>query len=155
MNWKDDPQLQAALAESRVRSSLMRSAIIWTPLFLAALVAFLFFAFDEATGGDRGSWFLVGLLTVFSVLLGFQALQPLLDLFGEPAEVSGVVVRRWSRTDSLVVRSHYIRIERKIFRIDRDLHGDLAEGDNIRVRYYPHSAAVIAVERLAPPETAA
>ena len=50
MNWKDDPHLQAALAENRVRGGLVRSAIIWTPLFLVALGAFVFFAFDEATG---------------------------------------------------------------------------------------------------------
>lgn len=150
MNWKDDPYLQATLAENRVRGGLVRSAVIWTPLFLIVAVALAYFAFDEITGGDSGSWFLVALLTVFSVLLGFQAIQPLLDLLGQPAEITGVVARRWSRTDSLVVRSHYIRIERKIFKIDRDIHGDIAEGDRVRVRFYPHSAAVIEVERLGP-----
>jgi hypothetical protein len=152
MNWQDDPQIQAAQAHHRARAALWRTALIWTPLFALSAVALLFFLVDELAGWGHGSWFLVVVLAVLSTLFGFQGLQSLIDLFAEPAEVTGEVTRRWSRTDSLVVRSHYIRIDKHIFRIDRDIHGDISQGDHVWVRYYPRSATVIEVEKRAPPE---
>ena len=152
MNWKDDPEINKQLDRRRAHSSLVRGAIIWMPLFIVTALAFLYFFFDEATGGDKGSWFLVFILLALAVLFGFQGIQPLLDLFTEPEIVTGYVTRRWSRSDSLVVRSHYIRIDNKqIFRIDRDLHGDVKEGDYLRIEHHSHSATVIEVEKLAKP----
>ncbi|MFQ5380897.1 MAG: hypothetical protein ACE5EF_04640 [Dehalococcoidia bacterium] len=153
MNHEGDPEIQAALAEASARRSLWRTVLIWGPFFIAAFAALVFFLFDELNGGNRGSWFLVGLLAVFSLLLGLHAGQSLRDLAGQPAELTGFVVRRWSRTDSLVMRSHYIRVEGSIFHIDRIKHGDIEEGDYIWVRYYPHSATVVQVEKREPPET--
>ncbi len=152
MNLDDDPEIKAAMAEATARRSLWRTVLIWGPLFLVAFAAFIFFTLDEATGGNKGSWFLVGLLAVLSVLLGVHSGQSLRDLSGSPAELTGFVVRRWSRTDSLVMRSHYIRVEGSIFHIDRIKHGDVEEGDYVWVRYYPHSATVIQVEKREPPE---
>lgn len=152
MNWNDDPEIQKLAQKRRARSSLVRGAIIWVPLFIATALAFLYFLFDEATGGDKGSWFLVVVLLGLGVLFGFQGIQPLMDLFTEPATLTGEVTRRWSRSDSLVVRSHYIRIDGKqIFRIDRDIHGDVKEGDLLRIEHHPHSATVIDVEKLPKP----
>jgi hypothetical protein len=137
----------------RARKGLLRTAITWTPLFAGAFGGALFFVFDELTGGDRGTWFLVGLLLFVSTLFGFLGLQALWDLFSEPTSVEGAVVRRWSRSDSLVMRSHYIRLtDRKIFRIQRLWHGDPREGDRVRVDYYPHSAQVIRLAILPPEE---
>ena len=61
---------------------------------------------------------------------------------------------RWSRSDSLVVRSHYVRIDGKnIFRVDRAIHGDLDEGDYVHIRFYPHSATIVDIEKVpAPPD---
>ena len=153
MSWQDDPEIRRQIERGHARTSLIRGAAIWLPFFVLSALGFLFFAFDEATGGDKGSWFLVLILLGLAVLFGFQGLQPLWDLFTPPTEVRGWVTRRWSRSDSLVVRSHYIRINNKqIFRIDRDVHGDVKEADFLRVEYYPHSATVVEVEKVPPPE---
>jgi hypothetical protein len=155
VNWENDPVYQKAEQERRIRGSLIRSALLWTPLFLLVGGAFAFFLGDMLFGSQRGTWFLVVVLAILSFLLGYQSIHNLLDLVHGDTEMTGRITRRWSRSDSLVLRSHYIRVERKqIFRIERAYHDDVKEGDYVRVRYYPRSAVVIECEKLPDPDAA-
>ncbi|MBI5948481.1 MAG: hypothetical protein HY875_10105 [Chloroflexi bacterium] len=156
MRWQDDPLLAQAEGERRAHMRLLRSAAIWSPPALVLLGALLYFTYDRVTGPEHGAtWFLVGVLVFLSFLVGFQAMQPILDLIEGTREVSGFVLRRWSRTDSLVLRSHYVRLETKnIFRVDPPLHLEVKAGDYLKVRFYPHSALVVQLEKVAPPEDA-
>jgi hypothetical protein len=123
------------------------------PLFIVAAAAFLFFLGDVLFDfGRGGTIFLLVVLAILAVLFGFQGLQAVLDLVGKPEEVTGWVSRRWARSDSFVLRSHYIRLDSHIFRIDRVYHADVKEGDYVTVRHYPHSAVVIHVEKAPIPE---
>ena len=152
MSWDQDPEIAARLFEHRVRAGIIRSAIIWTPLFLVAAAALIFYLGDVLIGFDRGgTWFLIVVLAVLTLLFGFQAFQALLDLRAEPEEETGEVSRRWSRSDSLVMRSHYIRIGDHILRGDLILLDGIKEGDDVRVRYYSHSAVIVHLEKLKPP----
>ncbi len=149
MSWEHDPEIAAKLIEHRVRNGLIRSAVIWTPLFLVTAGGCLFYIADQVFSLDKGgTWFLVVVLAVLALLFGFQAFQALLDLRASPEEESGTVSRRWSRSDSLVMRSHYIRIGDHILRGDLLLLDGVKEGDEVRVRYFPHSAVLVAVEKL-------
>jgi len=150
-DWKDDPDIQQQMRERAVRNGLVRTVVIWSPLFLLTFAALLFFLVDVIVGGGRGTWFLVAVLLLFSTLFGFQAIHALLDLFGEPHAETALVTRKWARNDSLVLRTHYIRLEGgQILHGERDLVGDLKAGDKVRVRYYRHSAVVVELERLKP-----
>lgn len=149
--YADDPIFQRAEQERRARNSVLRNALIWMPLFLIVFGALLFFGFDVIVNdGDRGgTWFLLVVLSIFSFLFGYQGIHALLDLIHGEKVMEGLVTRRWSRTDSLVLKSHYIRVNRKeIFRIDNYFHGEAKTGDFVRIRYYPRSAVVIELERL-------
>lgn len=147
--FDSDPIVQRANQERRARNSIIRNAIIWLPLFLVTGGALLFFVADIVVGGGRGTWFLIVVLSILAFLFGYQGIQSTLDLIYGDTTTEGRVTRRWARTDSLVIRSHYIRLDRKkIFRIDNLYHGETKEGDYVRVRYYPHSAVVIEVEKL-------
>ncbi|MCC6381528.1 MAG: hypothetical protein IT304_03420 [Dehalococcoidia bacterium] len=148
MSWEDDPQIQQARRERAVRMGIVRTALIWTPFFLVTGGAFLFFLYDQLFGEERGTWFLIVVLAGFATLFGFQSLQAVFDLFGQPKEVRGVVTRRWARSDSFVFRTHYVRIGGRILRGDRDLLMDVKAGDEVTVRYYPHSAVIVALERM-------
>ena len=153
MNWKDDPLVQKAEQERRIRGGIIKSAVLWTPLFLLAAGGLLFFVGDMLFGAQRGTWFLIVVLAILSFLLGYQSIHNLLDLLHGDTEMTGRITRRWSRSDSLVLRSHYIRVDRnKIFRIERAYHDDVKEGDYVRVRYYPRSAVVIECEKLPDPD---
>lgn len=150
--WQDDPEIQRKLRERAVRNGIIRTAVIWTPLFLVSAVAFVYFLFDVLTGGDNGTWFLIVVLAIFTTLFGFQSIQALLDLRTEPRALEEVVTRRWSRSDSLVMRSHYIRLANKqILRGDALMLAEIKEGDRVSVRFYPHSAVLLSVEKLLPP----
>ena len=153
MNWKDDPEIKAEIAARGVRGRLIRSALLWTPLFLLALFGALYYAVDTILGGDHGgTWVLVVVLGVLATLFGFQCIQTLLDLRSEPREERGFVTRRWSRSDSLVMRSHYVRMGKHILRGDVDLLANIKEDDYVEVSFYPHSAVLVWIEKMEPPE---
>lgn len=153
MNWQNDLEIAADLEAARARGRLIRSVALWGPVFAVTASALVFFFIDRlAMGGDHGgTWFLVGFLALLSFLFGFQAAQAVLDLSGGLQEATGTVTRRWSRSDSLVMRSHYIRLDNKrILRIGAEFHTGIREGDHLRVKFYPHSALVVWAERVTP-----
>lgn len=156
MNWQNDPEIVRLAHQNGIRSKLLRSVILWGPFFIASLAGLLFFTFDRAfLGGDHGgTWFLVIVLTVLTVLFGFQAIQSFLDYIGDPKVASGFVGRRWSRSDSLVIKAHYIRLGKMILRGDQLVLDGIREGDYVQATYYPHSAVLVWVEKQEPPEGA-
>jgi hypothetical protein len=107
-------------------------------------------------GGDNGgTWFLVVVLAVLTLLFGFQAIQSGLDYFGDPKVATGFVTRRWARSDSLVVKTHYIRLDKQILRGDQLILDGIREGDYVEATFYPHSAVLLWVEKQDPPATEA
>lgn len=153
MNWNDDPELARARRLAAARGKLLRTILIWGPLFLASAAGLLFWAFDRAflDGGHGGTWFLVVVLAILTTLFGFQAIQAVLDYLGEPHTESGLVTRRWTRSDSLVMRTHYIRLGKTILHGDALILDGIREGDQVEATFYPHSAFLVWVEKLAPP----
>lgn len=156
--WLEDEEIQREISANRARRSLIIGAVTWTPLFAAAGGALLFFGFDVmANDGDRGgTWFMLVVLSILTFLFGTQSVQALRDLSEGKRELAGRISRRWARSDSLVMRSHYIRIEGKILRGDKMLLAPYLEGDTVVAAYYPHSGVLASIERVEPPrETAA
>jgi hypothetical protein len=151
MNAHENPALLDRERERSARNGIIRSAIIWTPFFLITGGALLFFFFDEVTGGDRGSWFLIIVLTIFAVLFGSQSIQAIADLLSKPRTMEGPVTRRWTRNDSLVLRTHYVRVGKTILRGDRLALEEIKTGDRVAVRFFAHSGVLIAIEKLAEP----
>lgn len=149
MNWQADPEIQRNIQEASVRGRLLRSTLIWGPPFLISLGAWLFFTYDRIFGGpDFGStWFLVIVLTVLTALFGFQAIQSFLDYVGKTRQYSGLVTRRWTRSDSFVLKTHYLRVDKLIFRGDEVALDGIQEGDYVEVTYYPRSAVLVWVEK--------
>ena len=154
MSWQDDPEIQRQMRLRAVRGRLFRSTVIWGPLFLATLAGTLFYAADILflDRENGGTWVLVTILGILAVLFGFQAIQSLLDFFDKPRTESGYVTRRWARSDSLVVRSHYMRLANKILRGDAYLLAEIKEGDYVKATFYPHSAVLVWAEKQPEPE---
>ncbi len=151
MKWEDDPVIQHEMRLARARRGMLRSTLIWMPFFLASGGAFLFFLFDRAVlGGDNGgTWVLVVILGILALLFGFQAIHALRDYLGKPVVETGYVQRRWARNESLVIKTHYIRFDRRILRGDAYVLDTIQEGDRIEATFYQHSAVLIWAE-LAP-----
>ena len=141
------------------RGALLRSAILFTPLFLASLLMTL----AILAGVFDGGIILLVLGVILSLLFGYQAIQALRDLRANRLDLTqGPVTRIWSKMDLFVTRSYYINVNRNIFRIPLQAYWDLREEakrmradgtdeDNrieVRVEHYPHTGNVTKVERL-------
>ena len=90
MNWNNDPAIQLALQEARVRRGLWINTIIWMPFFLLGLGLFIFFFVDVVFDLDKGGTvFLLFVLGTLTTLFGFQGMQSVIDLMSKPRELSG------------------------------------------------------------------
>lgn len=141
------------------RAGLIRTAVIYTPLFLLTLVATLMMLI----GGWYGGPVLLVLAIVAVFLFGYQSVQSLRDLREQSTRSTrGPVTRIWSKRDMFVTRSYYINVERAIFRIPVESYWDLreeakrmrADGSDADywiealVEHYPHTGNVVGLERL-------
>lgn len=122
----------------------MRDAIIFTPLFIAGLALTVL----SARGIINAGPVLTVIEAIVTLLFAHQSIQSLRDLESELARTEGVVGRKWSKMDFIVTRSHYISVERKIFRLPVEDWYPLAEDDRVQVVHYPHTGTVAGVERL-------
>jgi len=124
------------------RVSVIRSALLYTPFFLAALAGGGALIWSLAGDFEGGGVVGVVILGVVALLTGYQSIQALRDLFAEPVETRGVVKRKWSRSDFFVARSHYLMVKRNVFRVEPLHFIDTDLGDTVSVIHYPHTATV-------------
>jgi hypothetical protein len=151
------------------RAGLIRSAILYTPLFIATIGGILLMLVGVIEGGPV----LLVITLVLAFLFGYQSIQAIRDLRANTTVITqGPVNRIWSKMDMFITRSYYITVDRNIFRIPVQAYWDLreeakrmrADGSDedyrieVRVEHFPHTGNVVKVERLgvvprATPET--
>ena len=144
-----------AASGSSARGSVLRSALLLAPFLAIALVALVFLAratADEGVSAGRVvGLVLVGLVTL---LIGYQVIQSVRDLFSQAIETVGVVERRWSRNDFFLFRNTYIFLGRDVYRLAPEQSLDIDLGDTVRVRHFPHTSTVEDIELVARAEQA-
>lgn len=128
-------------------ATVLRSALLFTPFLVVTLAAWAFIlreTADEGTSGGR----IVGLVLVGSValLLTYQVVQSVRDLFSQPKETTGRVERRWSRSDFFLFRNSYIFVEKNVYRLPPEQFVEVDLGDTVRIVHYPHTGTVETVE---------
>lgn len=152
--------------ESTARGAVMRTAAIYTPLFVASLAVMLLMV----VGVWEFAIVLFVIMAIVAFLFGYQSIQALRDLRSEMRTSRGPVLRLWSKRDVFVSKSYYVAVNRSIFRIPLPSYWDLREevkrlreaelDDEFRVEvevlHYPHTGAVewikkVGEVRIAPP----
>jgi len=133
---------------SAARRHLIRDAVIYTPLFVLALLAWGFALAGVVAAGGGGGIFLVVLLTIVVFLTGFQSIQALRDLRSSPVATEGAVVRKWRRAELLIFPTHYFYVNRNVFRVPPLMYREIEQGDVVAITHYPHTSTVIEVKRL-------
>ena len=128
------------------RSSLRRTVLVFTPLFLLSLAGIGIIIFNLAREGASGLIITLVLLLLAAFLTGHQSIQSLRDLRSSPTVSGGLVDRKWSRSDLFILRSYYIYVGRSVFKVTPLIYSELEEGDSVLVNHYPHTNTVIAVE---------
>ena len=132
------------------RTTVLRNALLFTPFLAVAVVVLAFIARDAlAEGVSVGD--IVGLVLVgfVVVLLGYQVVQSVRDLFTRPVETTGLVERHWSRNDFFIFQNSYIFLGRDVFRLTPEQSLDVELGDTVRVVHYPHTSTVESIEMVA------
>jgi hypothetical protein len=134
-------------ARSSARFQVLRSLLLFTPFLAvtAGVLAFLLrdIATDGASGGRIVGTVLVGFVTL---LLAYQVVQSLRDVFSGLVETAGIVERRWSHNDLFLFRNSYIFVDRNVFRLDPAQFIDVELGDTVRVVHTPHTTMVESLE---------
>ena len=149
MQQRHYPELETP--GDRGRGGVVRDAVLYTPLAVAGL-GFLIWMLAVRLFGDREpSWVLFGVVTAVTLLVGFMSQASLRDLASGPKTVSGPITKKWRRTDSLFVRSHYFAVGGKILHVDPVEYQLHNEGDSVSIRYYPHTGSVSSVEDVKEP----
>ena len=128
------------------RSSLIRVALVFTPLFLLSLAGIGIVIFNLVREGPSGLIITLLLLSLAAFLTGHQSIQSLRDLRSSPTVSNGLVDRKWSRADLFVLRSYYIYVDRSVFKVTPLIYTELEEGDTVSVNHCPHTNTVISVE---------
>jgi hypothetical protein len=130
------------------RGGVIRSAIIYTPLFVIALAVLITIVL-QVVDGD-GSIVLLIIFALVCLVLGFQSISALRDISAEFVETMGPVRRKWSRSDFVFWRSYYVDVEKKYFSVDRVPYELLQPDDVVVVKHLPHSERVESISRVRP-----
>ncbi len=132
---------------SSVRMTVLRNGLLFSPFFALSASALGFVIADGVTEGFEASKGIgIALFGFVTLLLGYQVVQSIRDLFAGKVETVGVVARRWSRNEFLLFRNGYVFVENNVFRLDPKEFVDIKLGDTVRVVHYPHTSTVESVE---------
>lgn len=141
--------------EGSARRGVVRSAIFFTPLFIAAFAGFAA-ALVAVAAGNGGNLIIVLVIAgLLALLLGFQALGALLDTNAELKETTGQIRRKWRRSDFIFWKSHYIRVGGGIFKVDPVAFELLQQGQEIAILHLPRTCSVESLSLVVPPPPAA
>ena len=137
-------------ARSSAWWAVLRSTLVFAPVLAVALVALGFIAQEMADKGSSGGR-VVALVLIGSValLLAYQVVQSLRDLFSRTVETVGVVNRCWTKNDFFLFRNVYIFVERDVYRLSPEQAVAVGSGDSVRIVHYPHTGAVETIEIVA------
>ena len=133
---------------SAARHRLIRDAVIYTPVLLVAVAAWVVALIGTVSAGGGGGIFLLLLLTVLIFLAGYQSVQSLRDLRSSLKTIEGPVSRKWRRAEFLLFPAHYLYVNRHIFKVPQLVYIAVEQGDVVAVTHYPHTAAVVEVRRI-------
>ena len=131
-------------------ASILRSALLFAPFLVLNLGVLGLLVQQIATEGASGGRIVAVVLVSFvAMLIGYQVLQSVRDLFSGLIETTGVVERRWNRSDLFLFRNTYIFVERNVFRLAPEEAIGLQLGDTVRVVHFPHTSTVERIEVVA------
>jgi hypothetical protein len=129
------------------RTAVLRSVLLFSP-FLAIVLAILVLIARDVSRDGASPGSIVGLTLVgfVALLLGYQVVQGLRDLFSKLTETVGLVERKWSRSDMLIFQNTYLFVGRNVFRVEPEEALDIETGTMVRITHLPHTGAVERVE---------
>lgn len=128
-------------------AAVLRSALLFTPFFVVVLVALVVLVLDTAgAGATTGRVIALVLVGFVALLLAYQVVQSVRDLFSRLTETTGPVERCWSRNEFMLFRNSYVFVGKNVYRLTPEQFLDIELGDTVRIVHYPHTSAVESIE---------
>ena len=113
---------------------LLDAAVIWLVL---------------SSGASGAAYVTLTIVGIVGLLLGYSAYQHIRDLGGPLAESEGLVARKWSRADFIIVmQSYYIMVERVVYKLQPEDYIHLEEGMYVKIVHFPHTLSVVSVHEV-------
>ena len=132
--------------ESAARSSLRRSLLFYLAFLALDLLAVYYIVASDPGGAGYITLTIVGIV---GLLLAMQVWMHVRDLGSPLAESEGVVHRKWTRADLIIVwNSYYINVERRVFRLQPEDHVLLNEGMCVKVVHFPRTLHVVSIHEV-------
>ena len=132
--------------ESLARAALRRGTAIYSALFLLDAAVF---SLVVASGTSGAAYVTLSIVGIVGLLLGYTAVQHIRDLGGQLAESEGLITRKWSRADFLIVmQSYYIMVGRVVYRLLPEDYIHLEEGMYVKIVHFPHTLNVVSVHEV-------
>lgn len=98
----------------------------------------------------QGAWVAVVVVGIGAVAVDSEAISTVRDLVSKPVTTQGKVGRSWKKARFLFLGSiHYIMVRGRLFEIGPVAAMELRPGDEIRAYHWPHTNAIITLERIA------
>jgi len=120
--------------------------LFYVAFFALAALAFYYIA---ASGPGGAGYVTLTIVGVVGLLLAFQIWMHIRDIGSPMAESEGVVHRKWTRADLIIVwHSYYINVERRVFRLRPEEHVMLDEGMYVKVVHFPRTLHVVSVHEV-------
>jgi xanthosine utilization system XapX-like protein len=135
-----------AAGQSSARAAVLRSALLFTPFFALALLGFVFIARDAQQGLSAGRVVGLALMGLVVLLLGYQVVQSVRDLFSGLVETAGLVERQWSRNEFFLFRNTYIFVGKDVYRLSPEQGIQVERGNMVRIVHLPHTSTVETIE---------
>lgn len=130
------------------RKSILRNALIYTPVALVALVLFMI-SLSALLSGNGGATVPVVILALIGTALVYEAVAALRDLRAEPVVTAGEVDRIWKKSRLLIFgRQDYLLIQKRVFEVGPVAAMELSVGEAVSVQHWPNTLRVITVERV-------
>jgi hypothetical protein len=133
---------------SAVRRRIIRDAVVYTPFTLLVLAGWVITLISVVSAGGGSGIFLLVLVTVLLLLVGYQSTQALRDVWSAPVTTEGPLRRKWRRHEFLLFPAFYLYVEKSVFKVPQLVYDALEQGDVLAITHYPHTSSVIEVKRL-------
>ena len=132
--------------ESVARAALRRGTIIYSALFLLDAAVF---SLVVTSGASGAAYVTLTIVVIVGLLLGYTAVQHVRDLGGPLVESEGLITRKWSRADFVIVmQSYYVMVERVVYRLQPEDYIHLEEGMYVKIVHFPHTLNVVTVHEV-------
>ena len=134
------------------RAAVIRAAVMWTPLTLAALTG-EGLLLRAVLGGNLSAIFGLAIVGMMVMAPAFMSIAALRDLRSSPITTEGRVERLWNKSTFLIFgRNYYLLMNGRVFSISLDAYRELfpRTGSEAKVRHWPYTDIVISLHLLEP-----